>query len=133
LPTGPINRGFIEEAIRRFHKRHEALYTFAMPWRETEFLTFRLRVTVPRAQFKLRKIAFGESNASAAFKRQRCCMWGGQLLTTPIYAGERLHAGNRIVGPAIIEEQTTTVAIPQPFICDVDSDRNFILRCQPPE
>ncbi len=133
LPPGIIDRSLIDEAVARFHKRHEALYTFAMPWRETEFLTFRLRATVPRAQFKLRKIAAGGADASAAIKRQRRCMWGGRLLDTPVYAGERLQSVNRIAGPAIIEEQTTTVAIPQKFVCEVDSDRNFILRSGPQE
>jgi N-methylhydantoinase A len=130
LPAGPITPGVIDEAITRFHKSHEALYTFAMPWREPEFLTFRLRATVPRAEFTLRKIIAGGPEASAAIKRRRSCMWGGQLLDTPVYAGEQLRAGNRISGPAVIEEQTTTVAIPQRFVCEVDFARNFILRRQ---
>jgi N-methylhydantoinase A len=128
LPAGPITEELIKEAVARFHVRHEALYTFAMPWRETEFLTFRLRATVPRAEFKLRKVRAGGADPSPALKRQRRCLWGDQFVDTPVYAGGLLEAGNRIPGPAIIEEQTTTVLIPTSFVCEVDATRNFILR-----
>jgi N-methylhydantoinase A len=130
LPSGPISPELIDEAIARFHKRHEALYTFSMPWRETEFLTFRLRATVPRAEFKLRKIEAGGPDPSGALKRRRSAVWGGAISSTPVYAGEQLRTGNQILGPAIIEEQTTTVLVPQRFVCEVDATRNFILRHQ---
>ena len=126
LRPGPITSDFITEAIQAFHKRHEALYTFAMPWRETEFLTFRLRATVPRANFRIRKIAAGGADASGAIKRERRCMWSGQMIDTPIYPGEILQAGNHLPGPAVIEEQTTTVLIPHNFVGEVDANRNFI-------
>jgi N-methylhydantoinase A len=128
LPAGPITQNVVEEAIARFHKRHEALYTFAMPWREIEFLVFRLRATLPRADFAMPKIAQGGPDASAAVKRHRKCAWDGQLFDTPVYLGDQLRAGNRIAGPAIIEEQTTTVVIPRRFVCEVDQVRNFVLR-----
>lgn len=128
FPPGRVTAEGIKETIARFHKRHEALYTFAMPWRETEFLTFRLRATVPRADFDLSHIPFGGPDASSALKRQRACMWGGQFVETPIYVGDLLLTGNRIAGPAIIEEQTTTVIIPHHYVCEVDPTRNFILR-----
>ena len=133
LPDGPITADSIKETIARFHSRHQALYTFSMPWRETEFLTFRLRGTVPRASFELQHIPLGDPNPEAAFKRQRRCLWDDAFLETPVYAGELLRSGNRIPGPAIIEEQTTTVAIPQRCICEVDASRNFILRHAQPQ
>jgi N-methylhydantoinase A len=55
-------------------------------------------------------------------------MWNGEFKETPVYAGELLRAGHRVRGPAIIEEQTTTVVIPQSCICEVDSWRNLIIR-----
>jgi len=35
----------------------------------------------------------------------------GRWVETPVYRGEKLLAGSRIVGPAAIEEPTTTVVI----------------------
>jgi N-methylhydantoinase A len=127
VPAGPITAETIKETIARFHARHEALYTFCMPWRETEFLTFRLRATVPRVDFSLRQIASGAEDPKLALKRERLCMWGNELLRTPVYNGGLLQTGNQIKGPAIIEEETTTIAVPERFSCKVDSARNFIL------
>ncbi len=45
----------------------------------------------------------------------------------PIYDGERLRAGDHFVGPAIIEETTTTVVIPVRYDCTVDAYRNYVL------
>ncbi|MDE3077238.1 MAG: hypothetical protein KGJ86_17610, partial [Chloroflexota bacterium] len=47
---------------------------------------------------------------------------------TPVYEGEKLLNGNVIEGPAIIEERTTTVVIPDGFRCEVDPSRNYVLR-----
>jgi len=41
--------------------------------------------------------------------------------------GEKVLAGNVIAGPAIIEETTTTVVIPDAFVCSVDRYKNYVL------
>jgi N-methylhydantoinase A len=131
FPSGHVTAEDIKDTIARFHAQHENLYTFSMPWRETEFLTFRLRATVPRAQFKLQQIAIGGHDPHNALRRKRKCIWDGKAVETPVYSGGLMRAGYRIIGPAIIEEQTTTVVIPQQFTCEVDSTRSFQLHRQP--
>lgn len=113
--------------VDAFHRRHEKLYTFRMPWKAAEFLTFRLRATVPRAPFHLRQIGAGGADATGAVKRRRRCWFGGEEVDAPVYDGARLLAGARFSGPAIIEEATTTVVIPASFDCDVDQWKNYLL------
>ena len=36
-------------------------------------------------------------------------------------------AGNVISGPAIIEETTTTVVVPNAYVCSVDKYKNYVL------
>ena len=36
-------------------------------------------------------------------------------------------AGNRVNGPAIIEETTTTVVVPEEYVCSVDKYKNYVL------
>ena len=117
----------VEEAIENFHAKHYDLYTFNMPWQGVELLTFRLRATVPRAPFELHRIAQGGSDPSAALKERRRCWFVGEALDTPIFDGGKLLAGNRIPGPAIIEELTTTVVIPEAYIATVDDQRCYHL------
>ena len=48
-------------------------------------------------------------------------------MSTPIYAGDRLHRGNRVRGPAIIEELQTTVVIPEHSQATVTRLGNYLI------
>ena len=117
----------VEEAIDNFHAKHYDLYTFNMPWQGVELLTFRLRATVPKAPFELHRIPEGGPDPSAALKSHRDCWFGGERVSTPVYDGGLLKAGNQVVGPAIIEEPTTTVVVPASFVAEVDAQRSYHL------
>jgi N-methylhydantoinase A len=117
----------LEATVNEFHRQHEKLYTFRMPWKAAEFLTFRLRATAPRAPFHLRQIDAGGPDGAGAIKRRRRCWFEGREVDTPVYDGTRLLAGARFSGPAIIEETTTTVVIPARFDCAVDQWKNYLL------
>jgi N-methylhydantoinase A len=128
VPAGALTRESLDEIIPAFHQRHEDLYTFRMPWKGVEFLTFRVRATAPSRPFHLKQIASGDEDASHALKRRRTCVFGGREVDAPVYDGDQLLAGNAIPGPSIIEERTTTVVIPEGFRCTVDQFRNYVLR-----
>jgi N-methylhydantoinase A len=49
---------------------------------------------------------------------------------TPVYDGSKLLTGNVIHGPAIIEEPTTTVVIPEGYVTRVDDYKNYVLHRQ---
>lgn len=126
LPPGELTMKELDEAIANFHKRHEALFTFRMPWKGVEFLNFSLKATAPKAPFSLRQIGDGKDPAQA-LKRKRACFFGGREVETPVYDGEKLRKGNEIQGPAIVEERTTTVVVPERYRCAVDEYRNYVL------
>jgi N-methylhydantoinase A len=87
----------------------------------------RLKATTPNAPFALPQVAKGGADPKAALKRRRTCRFNGRDIDTPIYDGEKVLAGNVISGPAIIEETTTTVVIPEAYVCSVDKYKNYIL------
>ena len=127
VATGKFSPKDLESALQNFHQKHEDLYTFNMHWKGVEFLTFRLRATAPKAPFHLRQIRSGGPETSAALKRHRSCWFNGREVNTPVYDGDKLLAENQISGPAIIEENTTTVVIPESFSCSVDQWKNYVL------
>jgi N-methylhydantoinase A len=127
LSGGDLTAERLDATVNEFHKQHEKLYTFQMPWKSAEFLTFRLRATVPRAPFHLRRIDAGVPDRAPAVKRRRRCWFEGREVDTPVYDGARLLAGARFRGPAIIEETTTTVVVPASFDCAVDRWKNYLL------
>ena len=45
----------------------------------------------------------------------------------PVYDGHRMHHGNRIAGPAIIDEQTTAIFVSAGYDCIVDRLGSFAL------
>ena len=127
MAGGRMTRELIDAAAEGFARKHEELYTFAMPWKAVEILTLRLKATIPNAPFALPQAAKGDTDPRSALKRRRTCRFNGRDVDTPIYDGEKVLAGNVISGPAIIEETTTTVVIPEAYVCSVDTYKNYIL------
>jgi N-methylhydantoinase A len=127
MAGGKITREAVEAAAAGFTRTHEELYTFAMPWKAVEILTLRLKATTPNAPFALSQVAKGGADPKPALKRRRSCRFNGRDVDTAIYDGEKVLAGNVISGPAIIEETTTTVVIPEAYVCSVDKYKNYIL------
>jgi len=128
LPAGEITSKSIERVIKDFHKKHEELYTFALPWVPVEFRNLRLIAKVGVKKNKLKKIASGPKDPSRALKRKRPCFSNGKFVNTPVYDSSRLKPGNVIIGLAIVEEPTTTVVIPRGFDCTLDEYENYMIR-----
>ena len=51
----------------------------------------------------------------------------GKLVDTPVYDGDALVHGNRIIGPAIIEQKVTTIIVSDCFNVIVDKNDNYIM------
>jgi N-methylhydantoinase A len=128
LPAGEMTLKSIEQVVKDFHKKHEELYTFALPWVPVEFRNLRLIAKVDVKKNELKKIARGAKDPSRALKRTRPCFSTDKFVNTPVYDSSRLKPGNVINGPAIVEEPTTTVVIPRGFDCILDEYENYVIR-----
>ena len=128
LPAGEITSTSIEHLVKDFHKKHEELYTFGLPWVPVEFRNLRLIAKVNIKKTEMKKLAKGTQDPSKALKRTRPCFYKGKYLDTPVYDSSRLKPGNLITGPAIVEEPTTTVVIPAGFDCTLDEYENYGIR-----
>ena len=73
------------------------------------------------------KVEAGTADSSGAIKQTRPCYFGGRYRETPIYDRVKLKAGNIFTGPAIVEEELTTVVIPDNFRCKIDDYGNYII------
>lgn len=129
LPSTFRTAADVEEVVKAFHARHKELYTFDLPFRGTEFLTFRLKATAPRrVGLQILPLAQGTTDPKPAFKRMRRCWFGKEPVETPCYDGERVLAGQVIPGPGIIEAKATTVVIPKGFTCSIHPSGSYLLR-----
>lgn len=128
LPSTFRSAADVDEVVKAFHARHKELYTFDLPFRGTELLTFRLKATTPRGGgLQVLPLAQGTTDPQSAFKRMRRCWFGAEWVETPCYDGERVLAGQIFPGPAIIEAKATTVVIPKNFTCKMDVSGSYLL------
>jgi len=102
----------------QFLARHEALFGFATdePW---ELVSLRIRVSAPRGNRIAAAAATGEGEALPT-RVDECWFGAGGAVTTPRYAREHLGRGQRITGPAVIEDEWSTVVLPPASALAVD-------------
>jgi len=75
-----------------------------------------------------RKIARGgRTPATAAFGGKRPVYFGGRFYATPTYRRSALAAGNRIKGPALIEEYASTTVLMPGDAMQVDQFGNLVI------
>jgi len=127
-PTGlSMSAADLEVVVEAFHQRHDTLYGYAM--RGTPVELINLRVTARGITTKpnlMRGAAPGESPDKVLLKR-RPVYFDGEFVDTPVYDGLRLHVGNRITGPAIIAQPTTTIVVPPDFELNCDNFDNYLI------
>lgn len=125
IPDGPISAATLQSTVSNFHREHESLFNFSMPWLQVQFLTFRLLATAAPMPFSLPSHTGG--GAEPRPERTRRCSWSAGWLDTPVYRSGGLAPGHEIRGPAIVEEQLTTVVIPEGWCARIDEHRNYRL------
>ena len=125
---GDITAADIEKLTEEFHKTHQDLYTFSMPWVPVEIRNLRLIAKSKGTKIQMAKVESGATDGSGALKPSRQCCFNGKFKETNIYDAEKLKAGNVIAGSAIIEHPLTTTVIPEGWQCTVDEYGNFIVR-----
>ena len=130
IKTGkPFLEANLKELVAAFHSRHEALYGWADPALPTTIALLKLRAIARRRPFQLAKQTLSPQDPSAALKRRRQVYFKqlGGVKETPCYDGDKLQHGISIKGPAIIEEQKTTIVVPPEAQVTVDAYGNYLV------
>jgi N-methylhydantoinase A len=130
LPWERLASDYEPRLRQLFVKRYEQLYGrgSALAGAQLEIVVCRLRAKALTPQPKL--VAAKKLSAAipkAAQRKKRDIFWPdlGKKKRTPVYDGERLAAGNRIAGPAIVETADTTVVVQPGSGLRVDALGNF--------
>ena len=128
LPSENMNAENLQVLLANFHAKYEKLYTYSMPWRAAELLTYRLRATAPRRPVEIAVPARATTDIELARREYRQCLFEGASARTPAYDWDRMDPGHKLNGPALVDDKTTTVLVPPGFVCEVDAYRNLVLR-----
>jgi N-methylhydantoinase A len=111
----------------RFVEMHAQLYGHGSVERPVEIVNCRCRATGRVAHPAWEELATGESGEPRTQRSVHFEMAGG-FVETPIFDRDSLAPGQRIEGPAIVEEWTTTTIVPPGMGCEVDRFGNLVLK-----
>ncbi len=125
--TGEADTAAWEKLVSRFHRLHDDRFGYSMPHAEVELINLRLSATGATKKPKTQKHELGGSAADHARKGERPAWFDNSMKTVPVYDGLALHPGNRVTGPAIIEQPTTTIVLPGDTELACDQWSNYLL------
>ncbi|MGH8245947.1 MAG: hydantoinase/oxoprolinase family protein, partial [Gammaproteobacteria bacterium] len=122
-----INQANLQKMAGDFHARHDSLYGYSMRGAALELIN--LRVTARGRTDKPKQDKFRRRGASVAHARigKRCAFFRGRYRDVPVYDGLKLDAGNKVAGPAIVVQPTTTIIVPPDFDLLCDDFRNYLM------
>src|SRR6185295_9087615 len=115
---------------RRFDAVHETRYGYAAPAEKAEIVSLRGAVSGLMRKPAFETIAAGAADPPAdAFRGERPVYFAeaGAHLDTPTYHRAALIGGNRIAGPALIEEYASTTVLHPGDVLTVDAYGDLVI------
>jgi N-methylhydantoinase A len=127
----PVRNGALIESDKDtwrqlFHQRHEQHYGTRAADQRVEIVNYRLTTKVPLPKPDPQRYPPRGESAAAALKGHRQAYFDGWV-ECPLYAREKLGNGNRLAGPAIIEQVDSTIVIHPGQRAFVDGFGNIII------
>ena len=131
VPDDLIDRRDAAAIARAFHTEHNRLYGYSLEQENTpvEIINVRVQAVGLTDKPSYRKELWGGTDAGAAIKGERSIYIPETRMfsSIPLYDGHRMRYGNRIQGPAMIEQETTAIFVSAAFDCVVDAYGSFAL------
>ncbi|MBM1172394.1 hydantoinase/oxoprolinase family protein [Microvirga arabica] len=129
VPAGPISEGTFAALAEGFAQAHQQRFGFIAEGEAVQLVTLRVEAAgiVSKAEFVPQPDAGPSPDAAQIGTRDVYMPEAGQFVSCPVYARESLAAGNRITGPAIVEQMDTTTVVLPGMQAVVDPYLNLIL------
>ncbi|MBT6278297.1 MAG: hydantoinase/oxoprolinase family protein [Chromatiales bacterium] len=132
-PDGDVNSAWIGRLIEAFHLVHDREYGRHYTDKDVELVNIRVSGIGAIPDLKLRGTEKGgpQPDASARTDEREVIFDDGNgkplKLRTGIYERGLLKAGNRITGPAIIEQPDTTTLVLPDLVAEIDEAGNVLI------
>jgi N-methylhydantoinase A len=112
-----------------FDALHGQVYGQSAPKEDAEIVTFRLQAEIDVPRLELPKLAQGDGRIDRALKGERPLfdIDAGGFVTAKIYDRAKLLAGDRIAGPAIIDQFDATTVVLAGQTATVDATATLII------
>lgn len=126
----PVFSSETPQAVReRFHRLHESIYGLRFAQEPIEIVNLRVSV-VGKLKTLAVKAASKGRKASDSIKEHRNAYFFGSnegFMSCPVHDHERLVIGAVIEGPAIVEQENSTIVIPPARVAKLDAHYNLII------
>jgi N-methylhydantoinase A len=131
VPRALIDRGDTLAIVNAFHAEHNRLYGYSLEQENTPVEIINVRVQAigltDKPYYKLETWAGANASAAAKGRRKVYVPETDAFKVVPVYDGHKMRFGNRIAGPAMIEQETTAIFVSASFDCIVDAYGSFAL------
>ncbi len=121
MPDGTVDAGNAGTIIDSFYDEHKKIYGHAFRDQACELITLRLVATVAVETLALPELANGgrENPDEARLYSRRTVFDDGQAHDAPRYQREKLLAGDRVSGPAVVIQHNSTTIVPPGYVAQV--------------
>ena len=132
----PSDNELLEDGLgllqKRFDELHEKAYAHASPGTPTEIVNLRCSAIITLKKPRLTRISSASGDPGRAIKERREVHFAtDRVKACPIYDREKLGAGDRIEGPAVIEEWNSTTTVWPRQRAQVDTYGNIVIQTVP--
>ncbi|MCY3891446.1 MAG: hydantoinase/oxoprolinase family protein [bacterium] len=127
--TVPLHGVNLDEAAAAFNELYEELYGIRQA-DPVEFVNYRVRVVgpVPKPDWSTDQVA-PQPPVPLSY---RPAWFDGEMADTPVYRRHTFLPGPTVAGPAIIEETSSTVVVPEGWTASTDRWLSLVLRPKGP-
>jgi N-methylhydantoinase A len=114
----------LEIMAKKFHKRFEELYGYSLKEQPLELMNLRVVGIGETEKPEFKELDFMGEDSSGCWKGKREVYLRekdkGSFLEVDVFDGDTMGFGNRVTGPAIVEQATTTILVLSQYnlICD---------------
>jgi N-methylhydantoinase A len=121
LPEGKVTAGNLGDVVAGFHQQHRLDYGYHFEDGEVELITVRVIGREDVAPLKVARVdQAGSHDIADAFLYSRPTTFDdGHTVDTPRYSRDRLKAGHRVAGPAILIQHNSTILLPPGYVAQV--------------
>ncbi len=105
-----------------FDDAYKKLYGRTYPDTPVEFVTFKVRASLPQREFRIPPLGQSDGNPADSIKgqRQAYSLIRKEYIPFTVYDRVKLYSGAILDGPAIIEEKESTIVIGEDAKASVD-------------
>ncbi|MDR5010968.1 hydantoinase/oxoprolinase family protein (plasmid) [Agrobacterium tumefaciens] len=129
VPAGQVDENTLQAMVKGFESAHQQRFGFIAEGEQIQIVTLRLEAAglVNKAEFAPTESEGPDCQPAIIGKRDVYMDEVKDFVACSVYARYRLKAGNRIEGPAIVEQMDTTTVVLPNMQATVDPYLNLIL------